>query len=210
MKKLILILAGILVVIAFTIISCSKSKENSPLKSIDLTPKTDNAKVLLLSSDADWKLIASKNIETISKLVNSNIDVNTFNFDYEVEFLKVIGISKGRYLQDVAQIKAAAKRLTLKYNLSSQTFSGECVSCKSNKTEELAKLKRTIHLFRENKLSFAKFQNLLISPSLVDPGGNACCPWRFYACVTFCAASIEVFPVYLMCCAICYDTYCCK
>lgn len=60
----------------------------------------------------------------------------------------------------------------------------------------------------------SKFQKLLATSSLVEPtddgGCDPCCPWKFYACVTLCAATIEAFPTYLLCCAFCYDTYCCK
>ena len=142
------------------------------------------------------------------------MDVNTFNFSSEDDFLKVINKTKADYLRDVVQTKEAAKRLVAKYNLSSQTPSTECISCKSDQPEELAKLRRVITQFKTNKEVYAKFQQLLLTPNVAagggGGGGSACCGLRFYACALICAETIAVFPVYLACCAFCYDSYCCK
>lgn len=210
MKKVILSFIAVSVLISILIVSCNKNQEVTTPQTNSLSSKSESQKINIVNADADWKFIASKNLETISKLVNSKIDVNKFDFTSEEGFLKAIGVDKTQYLNDTKAVKAAANRLIAKYNLSSSA-TGECISCKTNNDESIAKIKRTITLLRENKASFTKFQALLSSPNLnlVDPGDGGCCGWRFYACVTFCAASIEIFPVYLMCCAICYDTYCC-
>lgn len=87
------------------------------------------------------------------------------------------------------------------------------MSCKTNKAEEYAAIKKSMNQFRENKVAFQNFKTLLITPNLAIEGEGdvgACCGWRFYACVTLCAGTIEVFPLYLLCCGFCYDSYCCK
>ena len=211
MKKVILLFVSIATMSTLIVISCNKAKDVSSPKSVDRISKTETEKINIANADNDWKLIASKNIEIVDKFVNSNIDVNSFNFDSEAEFLKVIGKTKAQYLYEVNNVKAAANRMAAKYNIKNEGNS--CTTCNVDKNEELAKLKRTLNLFKNNKVAFTKFKTLLIDPNYAIGGGGedvSCCGWRFYACVTFCAASIEIFPVYLMCCAICYDTYCCK
>ena len=106
-----LIFISLLATISLGIFSCNKSQENDVAKTVDLTLKTDNAKIAIVSEDIDWKYIAIQNQETISKFVNSNINLANFDFDNETEFLKVIGTSKAEYLDRVAKTKAAAGRL---------------------------------------------------------------------------------------------------
>lgn len=125
-------------------------------------------------------------------------------------------MSKTEYLANSAESRSASDRLIKRYNLLPNSTSAECVSCKPTPAETVAKLKKMILKFRENKVYFAKFKSLLSNPPItnsVDPGGDpggACCRWPFYACVAVCSASFPAFPAYLACCAICYAEYCCS
>ena len=215
MKKVLLILLTLAVVITGTFVSCKKNQEDKKIEVIDLSAKNESQKIRIVSNDNDWKLIASKNLETINKLVNSNIDVNKLDFSNEDAFLKVLGKTRNQYINESREIKAAANRLVKKYNITPQP-NIECISCKTNSEETILKIKRTVKLLKENKELYSRFEELMETQRLYDDelddtgGGGACCPWRFYACVTLCAATIEFFPAYLLCSAFCYDTYCCK
>lgn len=215
MKKVLLIILSFTVLITVVFVSCKKNQEDKKMEVIDLSSKTESQKISIISNDKDWKLIASKNLETINKLVNSNIDVDKFDFSNEDVFLKVLGKTRNQYIDESREIKEAANRLLRKYNIGSQPDM-ECISCKTSSEEALLKIKRTVKLLKENKESYSRFENLMetqnsYDENLDDTGvGGACCPWRFYACVTLCAATIEFFPAYLLCCGFCYDTYCCK
>ena len=182
---------------------------------LDYSTKTDNERINLIRNDDDWRFIASKNLETITKLAKSNIDVNKFDFTNEEAVLKLLGKTKNEYLREMQQIKVSAERLIGKFNFL-QSQNSECISCKFTVDDALLTTKKTISRLQENDDSFTQLQTLLETTDYVDPidedggGENACCGLKFYACCTFCAASIEVFPVYLMCCALCFDNYCCK
>jgi hypothetical protein len=215
MKKIVLIVLLLTVLITVAFVSCKKNQEDKKLEVIDLSSKTESQKISIFSNDKDWKLIANKNLETINKLVNSNIDINNFDFSNEEVFLKVLGKTRNQYINEARDIKEAANRLLRKYKIGSQP-NMECISCKTNSQEAIIKIKRTIKLLKENKESYSRFENLMEAQSSYDQSldytelEGACCPWRFYACVTLCAATIEFFPAYLLCCGFCFDTYCCK
>lgn len=199
----------------FTILSCNKNNESEDLKTIDLTKKSDIAKVNLVSTDKDWQIIASKNLEVITTLVESKVDINQLDFNNEESFLNVIGMNKTEYLENAGKSKAASDRLIKRYNLQQNSISAECVSCKTTAVETESKLKKMILSFRQNKASFAKFKSLLSNPpttNSVAPGesGDWCCRWPFYACAAVCSASFPIFIAYLACCALCYAEYCCS
>jgi hypothetical protein len=214
MKKIILSILTIAVILTVIFASCKKGQVNQEPQTINLSAKSESEKISIISNDNDWKLLAKKNLETINKLVTSNIDINKFDFSDEDAFLKILGKSKIEYLNDAKEVKSAASRLITKYYIAQRPTITECMSCKTSDDEVILKIKRTVTHFRENQQSFNNFEELLVTPSLVAPpddgGGSACCPWRFYACITLCAATIEAFPAYLLCCGFCFDTYCCK
>ncbi len=132
-------------------------------------------------------------------------------------------MTKEEYTIQVNLTREAAKRLVKKYN-----FGGlACNSCKSTNDEQIKGLRSILILFKENEKLYSKFRSqslgvdseknikltsLPASTGIViqkrDPQ-FACCGFWFYACCTLCAASIEAFPVYLMCCSYCFHSECC-
>jgi hypothetical protein len=198
--------------LSFLVISCNKTHQTAQTDPISFSQKTDKAKVVTFSNDRDWQIIATKNLEVITKLVESNVNINKLDFSNEENFLNVLGMSKTEYLAKSNESKAASGRLIERYDLIENSTPALCISCKTTPEETIAKLKKVIVSFRENKASFAKFKSLLSTPpstNLVDPG-DYCCRWGFYACVGVCSFSFPAFPAYLLCCAVCYAEFCCS
>ena len=150
----------------------------------------------------------------MDRLVKAKVDIGKIDFKNESAFLKILALEKSEYLERSLKVKSAANRLILKYGITSEPGSPKCISCKSNFNEVILKLKEVVNLFKGNHTAFENFQSAILAnfegSNVAASKENLCCGFFFYACVTFCAASIEVFPVYLMCCALCFDTYCCK
>jgi hypothetical protein len=203
----------IIVFSTITFTSCDNNQIDNRAETPNLSRKTELEKVDIIVNDKDWQLIARINLETINKLINADIDVDKFDFSNEAAFLGILGKTKTEYLADYRKINDASKRLIAKYNIKNEV-GNSCISCKTTNEETISKIKRTVTLLKKNKQNLAKFRQLLGSPNLniiaQDGGDDRCCPWRFYACVTLCASTIEAFPAYLLCCAFCFDTYCCK
>ncbi|MFZ6024188.1 MAG: hypothetical protein ACOYVG_07000 [Bacteroidota bacterium] len=207
-----------IILFSFSIVSCNKNNQEEDLKKTNLAQMSDKAKVNLVRVDKDWQVIASKNLEVITQLVESKIDISQLDFNNEEKFLNALGMTRNQYLEEVDKSRAASNRLIERYGLRSNSETEECLSCKTNVDENITKLKTMILLFRKDKGAFMKFQSLINSPiqktSSVDEakevGGDWCCRWGFYACVAVCSASFPAFPAYLACCAVCYAEFCCS
>ena len=146
MKKIILSVLTFTIVIAVVIVSCKKGQVNQEPQTVNLSAKSESQKISIVSNDKDWKLIAQKNLETINKLVASNIDINKFDYRDEDAFLKILGKSKSEYLNDAQEVKSAATRLIAKYNIAQQPNT-ECLSCKTSSDEVFFKNQKNSNSF---------------------------------------------------------------
>ena len=208
MKKLIVFSIAFTVAMAFCMSSKATAKitdNNNPkiakifVKSADTLDKYRN--------DPDWQIMAKIQYQFINSFVaNKKIRLDNFDFNNEAALLNVIGMTKEEYLAQVQLNKEAAQRFIAKYN-----NSGKCSSCNLTYAEQVNTLKTVLKSFQANPVQYSNFVN----GSLSAGGGqnlaqNSCCGFWFYACCAVCALSIEAFPVYLACCALCYHSECCS
>ncbi len=98
--------------------------------------------------------------------------------------------------------KEAFKRLSIKFGISKTM--GTCESCKLSLAEKVNVIDNTVDKFKGKPQMMNKY-----FASLTTVSQNCCGGW-FYLCIAVCAGSIEVFPVYLACCALCYHAECCS
>lgn len=142
-------------------------------------------------------------------------------------FLATIETSYSSYLENALKVKAAANRLITKYHLQEFDSNQNCSACKiEDDNKKIETLKNNIKFFRENKQAYLNYRKALLTTNINQSlstrytkdtasvttlsTSDTCCGWGFYACCTLCAATIEAFPAYLLCCGFCYDQYCCK
>ena len=195
----------------FITTSCQKTDDNSKHTTSVVKQMTETELINSIKSDPDWKLISTNASSVIEKFIIKKIDLNKFDFTNEEAFLKVIDMNRTTYLSLVAKNKEAAKRLVSKYNISSKS----CESC-STANNSPNRAHDILLRFQSNPNDFQRFRtNALgigttvngITPNTVPV---SCCGGSFYLCVGVCAATIEAFPVYLICCGGCYGELCCS
>jgi hypothetical protein len=162
----------------------------------------EEKKVIAFSKEADWKLIYNTHIEFMDKLVNAGVDLASMDFKDENSILKAVKMSRREYLAKVEQVKAASNRLVEKYNIE-----GDCSSCRQGEENVRNKFQDIAVAFQKDPESYNNYKNALI---VNTEAAGWCCGWRFYACCVVCAGTIAAFPAYLACCALCFDSYCCK
>lgn len=198
----------------FIIPSCKKADEKSQKTTPVVSQMTDIERINSIKNDPDWKVIAGNNAAILEKFITKKVDLNKFDFNNQEEFLKIAGMDKSTYLNIVKENKSAANRLILKFKFSTSS-NPKCVSCSENINSTIYTLRGNISKFQQNPFEFQRFkQNSLgiannvvggVTPDVAKP----CCPVQFYECVVVCAATIEFFPVYLICAAGCYGGFCC-
>lgn len=160
----------------------------------------------VIKSDPDWQTIARIEGGFIDKFVSAKIDLANFDLNNEKLVLSVIGMTKDEYLKNVDLVRAAANSLAKKYAIDP----ANCPSCKMDNDSKNSTFKTVVAQFRANPDIYTRFRGESLG---LDAGTNktqSCCGFGFYACCTVCAFSIEVFPVYLACCALCHHSQCCS
>ncbi len=162
--------------------------------------QTDEEKIKVFSKEDDCKLVYSTHFEMMDKIVNAKTDIGLLNFNDETVFLNLIQMSKVQYLNKVELVKAASYRLAAKYGMR-----GSCEVCLAGNVTQKFQL-----LAMGYQKDLARYYEQRTAMIGLADGGAACCGWRFYLCCTVCAGTIAAFPAYLACCALCFDTYCCK
>ena len=160
-------------------------------------------------NDPDWQLMANIQFRFINAFVgNKKINIAAFDFNNESSLLNTLGMTKEEYLLQVKLNKEAAQRLVTKFNLA-----GVCSNCTLSAGDQLDALRMALITFRSNDNLYRDFVNhsLSISTGQNLPSGDncCCCGLGFYACCAVCSLSIEVFPLYLACCGLCYNSQCC-
>lgn len=165
--------------------------------------QSDATTIQAFVKEDDWRLIRDLHVEIMDKLVYSAVSLSAMNFSDEGRFLSLLGITRSQYLAKAEVARIAARRLITKYQISE-----ECIVC-STRNDPVKKFQTIVSAFQNDKVSYERYRSGLISERLADEP-NRCCGLRFYLCCTVCAATIAAFPAYLACCALCFDTYCCK
>ena len=162
----------------------------------------------VIKNDPDWQTIAAIEGNFVDRLVSAKIDLANFDLNNEKLVLSTVGMTKDEYLKNVDQVRAAANSLVKRYGISS----ADCSSCSLDINTKNDMVRSEIAQFKVNPAIYSRFRTE--SLGLADGTNKAtsccCCGWGFYGCVTLCALSIEIFPVYLACCAVCHHTQCCS
>ncbi len=202
--------------------SCQKTTQNErPFN--QLNAKEQKAVIQTLSNDSDWKLIATANMNFMSKVVSSNIDITKVDMQNQDDFLKKIGVDKKGYLETISKIQIASNRLLEKYKvLKLYNEEANCISCKETQSFKMIQFQNLVIKFQTNPKLLQNANQLLlhsfaagtdsgnsIENSESTDADNLCCPFSFYACASVCAATIPVFPAYLACCYLCGLEFCC-
>ncbi len=164
--------------------------------------QTDQERIRAFCREDDWKLIYSTHFEIMDKIVNAKTDISALNFNDETVFLNLIQMGRAQYLNKVELVKTASHRLARKYGME-----GSCDVCLAGSGNVTQKFQLLAMGYQKDLPRYYEQRTAMIG--LAD-GGAACCGWRFYLCCTVCAGTIAAFPAYLACCALCFDTYCCK
>ena len=168
--------------------------------SLQVHSQSDEEKVAAFKNEQDWKLIRDVHFQLMDRLVNVKASWDQFDFNNEGAFLALTGWTRSQYMNKVESVKQAAKRLSVKYG-----FYGSCTVCNDDVSSSLRKVLTT---YQANKTAYEQYKTEVTGLGLDGP--TRCCGLRFYLCCTVCAATIAAFPAYLACCALCFDTYCCK
>jgi hypothetical protein len=169
---------------------------------------SESDRVEIIRADPDWQILATSQDLIIKTFVSSGIDIEKFDFSNETLFLKTINMTKEEYLNKVGLAKESAKRLIAKYG-----FKGtSCSLCSLSANDQIRSIKSQLIFLRNSPDEYSRFRQeaLGVQRGIASTVSSACCGFWFYACCTLCAASIEAFPVYLMCCAYCFHSECCK
>ena len=153
-----------------------------------------------LIKDPDYQKMISLQLNVINSFIKKDVDIKNFDFKNNDEFLKIIDMSEEEYLSDVKLNKELASKLNQKYKLA-----GECELCQLSLDEQIDRTKTSLISFQNDPKLYLSFQNQL-NPDVLGKAKH-CSVW-FYAEVTLCAATIEAFPVYLLCCAVAYHAEC--
>ncbi|MBX2920268.1 MAG: hypothetical protein KF825_00180 [Ferruginibacter sp.] len=160
-----------------------------------------------IRSDKDWIFIIENSRIFTEKLIANGVDMKNTELLKSSDLYLKLGYSKENFDALNKQIKTAAKRLIEKYNL--QQYSS-CKDCATHFEEKVKKLENATTYFKENAGSLNNFYSSLVTNSTFsEPEENGPgCGLAFYACAAVCAASIEIFPVYIACCGVCMCEYC--
>jgi len=161
----------------------------------------------VIKSDPDWQTIASIEGNFIDKFVSARIDMKNFDLSNQKLVLSTIGMTSDEYSKEVNLLKAAGSNLVKRYAIDASN----CSSCKMDANTKSSVFKSVITQFEGSPDIYSRFRN----ESLGLGGGTNfaqqnCCGFGFYACCALCAFSLELFPVYLACCTVCYHSQCCS
>jgi len=163
--------------------------------------------VAKFKAENDWKTIVETSKAFTEKLVASNIDVRNIKDFRNADFLNTIGITMAEFESDLKKVSDAGKRLNEKYQM--KDYDLKCKSCEIDQPSKLSMMNNSIESFRKDKLKAdVYFANLIESDPSETLFAAPKCTWQFYLCITVCAATIEFFPIYLACCALCMSSYC--
>lgn len=198
--------------------SCQK-QERAPITA-GIQGMSDAQLVQTFSSDPDFKLIIKTNLETLDKMVSSGVDFSTFDFNDRAAFLKITGMSENEYLQKTIEVKNAAARFILKYNIQSLQNGRKCISCEADNSAKINSMRSMLTAYQNDKKQYESFvSHASYNTGLLNlPGtrttaavtSGPCCGNWFYICVAICAATIEALPLYLACCSYCFHAECCS
>lgn len=193
--------------ITFFIPSC---KEKTEFVSSDIDRSSSASIENNIASDPVWLEmtdISQKYSDLIVALPNIDEALTT---DVQA-FCNAIHISIGEYQADAIKMKALSANLIEKYQMNLGHVT--CHFCNETAEQKLTRAKNNFKYLQDNPNQYTAFyESVRYKES--EGGGNGTgtqgpeCGASFYLCCAVCAATIEIFPVYLACCGVCLKEYC--
>lgn len=165
---------------------------------------TQTPQVTQITNDPDWQIILSNNTDFFNRLARQPNSLSEIWAAGPDNFLSQLNYTREEYYQKRMETRDAAVRLMNKFpDLNSF---GACTGCRLSEKELTGKVDQFLMGLRSQRgIDAGSYLREIDS----DEGGfGPKCGWKFYACATICAATIEFFPAYLACCAICLCEYC--
>jgi hypothetical protein len=192
----------------------SCSKENQVAAPAPAPRTFDNMttaeKTVVFATDPDMVAVLNIQRETLRHLVASPENLARFDFSDRTAVLRVLGLTPEQYAQRIAAVRQHALAFIGRYRIPA----GGCQTCSMSAAEKMGSLNGLLGSLQADPVYYHQMdaglgRGLLLvnTPQLAE--GDGCGFW-FYACVALCAASTEVLPVYLLCCAYCYHAECTK
>ena len=158
---------------------------------------------LQIRNDPDWHIIYNNNADFMNRLLRQPYTLSEIWSFGQDNFLLQLNYTREEYYRRRMETREAAARLLNKYPLLNAP--GSCNPCSQTDLQLTSKVDAQVTSLRVARTMDATDQLREIES---DEEGGPKCGWKFYACVIVCAGTIEAFPVYLACCALCMCEYC--
>ena len=156
-----------------------------------------------IRNDPDWNIIYNNNADFLNRLLAQPYTLSEIWSQGQDNFLRQLNYSRDEYYQLRMETREAAARLLNKFP--SLNTPGRCNPCGQTDLQLTGKVDAFLTTVRvARKMDATEYLREVES----DEGSDPRCTWRFYACAIVCAGTIEAFPVYLACCALCLCEYC--
>lgn len=156
-----------------------------------------------IRNDPDWQIIYNNNIDFLNRVLGQSYSLSELWAMGQDNFLQQLNYSLDDYYQKRTETRAAAARLLNKFP--ELNTPGMCNTCRLDERQLTGKVDAFLsHLRLRRSPDVATYLRETESLDLQNPQ----CGWKFYACAIVCAGTIEIFPVYLACCALCLCENC--
>lgn len=168
----------------------------------------DVQKVNAIRTDPDWQYMAEINMKVSKIMIEKSIKVAEIK-DTD-DLIAKLGFTKAEFETINTNYVAAAKRLKTKIDV--YMPGATCTNCALPSDTKKKLIDQANATFKEKPAEMNRYFKMLSAKytTVQEEEAGLCCGIWFYACVALCAATIEVFPVYLACCAYCYHAECCS
>ncbi|HYF33552.1 MAG TPA: hypothetical protein VD993_20650 [Chitinophagaceae bacterium] len=173
---------------------------------------------VFIHNDPDWQIILRNNSDFLNRLARQPYSLSDIWSLGQENFLRQLNYSRSEYYQKQVETRQAAARLLSKYP--DVNTMGSCNGCGLSEAQLTGKVDAFVRQLRQSRLPDAEtylremvsgtggFRESAAREIDADESSGPQCGWKFYACAIVCAGTIEAFPVYLACCAICLCEYC--
>ena len=172
------------------------------LLTVNVFGQTDRLAVQI-RNDPDWQIIYNNNADFLSRLMKQSYTLSELWGMGQENFLLLLNYSREEYYQRRMETRDAAARLLNKYP--ALNMPGNCNPCQQTDLQLTGKVDAFVGNLKVARTADA---TAYLREIVSDDGSGPQCGWRFYACVIVCAGTIEAFPVYLACCALCLCEFC--
>lgn len=199
-----------------TMNACDKEKEkiaeNQSTTSAQSTKVSDMSvqDVKSIASDPEWLAMIEGTQKYANRMLSYRGEMRKLAGMNKFEFCETLNISPVEFDSIAMSLVTASESLNRRYQL--ESLNVMCKSCLLSDDEKLKQITQKLEYFKANPKQLDAFYAKLKQGQGTGSSGSGSngpnCGPKFYACVALCAATIEVFPAYLLCCAFCMEEYC--